>query len=182
MAHPDKNSFCNALADAYEKDAKKNSNFKRLDLSDLKFNLNLKFGYHKKMKLEPDLQKSQKLIKWADHLVFVFPTWWASLPALLKGFIDRVFLPGFAFKYTGKISWKKFLKGKSARLIVTMGAPVWYYKWIMCSPGVKLVKNGTLKFCGISPVKTTLIGGVNKGFKDGKKWIDKIRKLGEKLN
>jgi len=71
---------------------------KILIINELDFNPNLQFGYRKRTELEPDLLKAQELIKWADHLVWIYPVWWGSIPAIMKGFIDRVFLPGFAFQ------------------------------------------------------------------------------------
>src|SRR5690606_6540435 len=97
--HPDKESYCNALAQAYKEGASTSgAELKEIVVADLQFNLNLQFGYRKRTELEPDLLDSLEKIKWADHLVWVYPVWWASLPAILKGFIDRLFLPGFAFQ------------------------------------------------------------------------------------
>ena len=91
---------------------------------DLDFNSILKHGYRQWTELEPDLLMIQQDIVDADHLVFEYPTWWGTCPALLKGLIDRVFLPGFAFKYRdNSLFWDKLLKGNTARLIVTMDTP-----------------------------------------------------------
>ena len=82
------------------------------------------------------LQAAQAQIAWAGHLVWVYPTWWGAMPALLKGFIDRVFLPGFAFKHhQGSSRWDKLLAGRSAELLVTMDTPPWYYRWVQRGPG-----------------------------------------------
>lgn len=98
--HPNKNSFNSSLVDAYKRGASTQPcEIKEINISDLKFNPNLEFGYQKRMELESDLLDAQQKISWAEHLVWVHPVWWGGLPALLKGFIDRVFLPGFAFKY-----------------------------------------------------------------------------------
>jgi len=98
--HPDKKSFCFALAESYKKGADMSgSECKLVHLIDLEFNPILTFGYRVVSELEPDLQKNQQDILDADHLVIVYPNWWGTYPALLKGFIDRVFLPNFAFKY-----------------------------------------------------------------------------------
>jgi len=126
LGHPDKKSFCARLADSYESGAKeKGGDVERINLNEIRFNPILKKGYRDIMPLEEDLVEAQRLIKWANHLVFVFPVWWSAPPALLKGFIDRVFLPGFAFKYRENSNqWDKLLQGKSARLIMTSDAPV----------------------------------------------------------
>ncbi|NTU72740.1 NAD(P)H-dependent oxidoreductase [Candidatus Roizmanbacteria bacterium] len=180
--HPDKESFCTALAQAYKEGADMaRTGCKLINLVDLDFTPVLKYGYRKRTDLEPDLLAVQRDIKEADHLVFVYPTWWSTFPALLSGFIDRVFLPGFAFKYRENSPfWDKLLTGKTARLIVTMDAPPWYYFFIMGSPGHKAMKKGILEFCGVKPVKVTTIGPIKSFTKEKRaQWICEVRKLGE---
>jgi NAD(P)H dehydrogenase (quinone) len=181
-AHPDKESFCFALAESYKMGADKaSSNVKLVHLIDLKFNPILTFGYRKISELEPDLVQIQSDILWANHLVFVYPNWWATFPALLKGFIDRVFVPGFAFKYRENSPfWDKLLKGKTARLIVTMDTPKWYYWFINISPGHNAMRIGVLGFCGVKPVKITVFSGVRSSNDDQrKKWLEQVKQLGE---
>jgi NAD(P)H dehydrogenase (quinone) len=109
--------------------------------------------------------------------------WWYGYPALMKGFIDRTFLPGITFQPTqGKALPKKLLKGKTARIIITADTPKWYNFLIMKSPAINQFKKGTLEFCGISPVKATYISPVKNSKTDyRKKWLEKIALLGEKL-
>ena len=96
------------------------------------FQLNLEHGYHKRIPLEPDLLEALEKIKNADHMVWVHPIWWYSMPALLKGFIDRTFLPGIAFKSKeGNVFPEQLFKGKSARIITTSDTPWWYYALVM---------------------------------------------------
>lgn len=172
LGHPDKNSFCARLADAYETGAKeKGGDVMRINLIDLKFDLILRSGYNRSQNLEPDLIEAQRLIKWANHLVFVFPVWWSAPPALLKGFIDRVFLPGFAFKYRENSSmWDKLLTAKSSRLIITSDAPVAWLYFAYFHPAVNMMKKATLEFCGIGPVAVTSFGSI-------KSTDDKKRKI-----
>ena len=160
--HPRSESLCGALAQAYSEEAKKSGyEVTLLELHRLQFDLSLHVGYKSEQPLEKDLVHAQQLIRAANHLVFVFPSWWASLPALLKGFIDRVFLPGFSFKYRKNSPLpEKLMKGKTGRIIITMDAPGWYYKWFNRAPGLNIVKKGTLEFCGVKPVKYTLMGMV----------------------
>ena len=117
--HPDAESFNAALAEAYKKGAiESGAEVKEIVVRELQFNPNLQFGYRKRTELEPDLLEAQAKIKWAEHLVWIYPVWWGSLPAILKGFIDRTFLPGFAFeKIENSVWWDKLLKGKSERII-----------------------------------------------------------------
>lgn len=161
--HPDKGSFCYALAESYKKGADKAGAIcKTIHLIDLNFNPILPHGYRHASYFEPDLVQAQKEILEANHLVFVYPNWWSTYPALLKGFIDRVFLPKFAFKYhKNDPFWDKLLKEKTARLIVTMDTPKWYYWLINKSSGHNSMKIGVLEFCGIKPVKIKSFGPVN---------------------
>ncbi len=159
LAHPDKNSTSARLIDVYAQEAQRIGHTTRIiRLGDLSFDLNLSKGYKEVQGLEPDLKKSQEDILWADHLVFAFPIWWYIFPAILKGFIDRVFLPGFAFKYKEKSPMSdKLLKGKTADIICTSGAPKVFYFFKGGNIGPKLLQN-ILKFCGIKTNKKILFG------------------------
>jgi NAD(P)H dehydrogenase (quinone) len=100
LGHPRADSFCGALAEAYAEAARAGgSEVRVISLGSLSFDPILHNGYAAVQPLEPDLFAAQAAISWAEHLVFVYPLWWGAMPALLKGFIDRVFLPGFAFKF-----------------------------------------------------------------------------------
>jgi NAD(P)H dehydrogenase (quinone) len=181
--HPDKESFCYALAERYKKGADAaGAECKLVHLIDLKFNPILTFGYRKISELEPDLLKMQQEITAADHLVFVYPNWWSTLPALLKGFIDRVFVPTFAFKYRPNSPfWDKLLKGKTARLIVTMDTPQWYYWLINKNAGHNAMKVGILEFSGIKPVKISSFAIIKSSNATKRnKWLDNVETLGKK--
>ena len=184
-AHPHKESFCNELAKSYKKGADNSgANCKLVNLIDLKFNPNLDFGYSKRTELEPDLLQIQEDIKKANHLVFVYPNWWGTYPAILKGFFDRVFLPNFAFKYRENSSlWDKLLVGKTARIIVTMDTPKWYYSLIYRKAGLKTIKTGILEFCGIKPVKVSIFSIIKSSDENKrKKWLNEVEKLGNQQN
>ena len=139
--------------------------------------------YKEIQELEEDLKMAQEFIIWAEHLVFVYPTWWGTIPAQLKGFIDRTFLPGFAFKYRkDSLFWDRLLTNRSARLLVTMDAPHWYYKWAYKQPGHNMMKKTILWFCGIKPVKISEFGPIKISTETQRhKWLLKARKLGEKI-
>lgn len=144
------------------------------------FELNLKQGYHKRTNLEPDLLKTWDQIKAADHLVFIYPNWWGTYPALLKGFIDRLFLPGFTFEYQEKsLLVKKLMKGKSASIIVTMDSPGFYYKYFLKKPGHNSMKKSVLKFCGFSPVKSKTFAPIkNSSEQKRAHWIKQVETMG----
>jgi len=182
--HPNKNSFCFGIAEAYKKGALiSGADVQEIIVSELNFNPNLQFGYQKRTELEPDLLNAWEKIKWADHLVWVHPVWWGGLPAITKGFIDRLFLPGFAFQYReNSVWWDKLLKGKTAHIITTLDQPSWYYKFAFGNPSVNQLKKSVLEFCGIKPVKVTYVGPIKESSNDfRKKWFSKIEKLGISL-
>jgi putative NADPH-quinone reductase len=185
VGHPYPESYCNALAQAYTKGAADSgAEVRIIDLGRISFDPILKYGYHQRTELEPDLLAAQETIRWADHLVFVYPNWWGSMPALLKGFFDRAFLPGYAFKSKpNSLMTEKLLKGKTARLIVTMDSPLWYYRLALKRAGHHIMKRGILQFCGINPVKITEIGMVKTtSMEVREKWLRKVEELGIKWN
>jgi len=183
QAHPYKESFCYALAESYKKGAlESKAQVELINLRDLDFNIILESGYSKRTDLEPDLVMMQEKITKADHLVFVYPNWWGTYPALLKGFIDRVFLPKYAFDASNKSPIPlKLLKGKSAHLIVTMDTPKWYYSLILKKSGHNSFKKSILHFCGIKPVKITSFQPIkNSTPEQREKWLQTIFELGKK--
>lgn len=162
VGHPDSSSYCASLAESYVKEAiEKGNEVKLFKLGDACFDPILRHGYHQRQELEPDLVVIREAILWASHLVFVYPIWWGAVPALLKGFFDRTFLPGYAFAYRkDSVWWDKLLAGRSAHLIVTMDTPPWYYRWIYKMPGHNQMKLTILEWCGIKPIKVTSFGPV----------------------
>ncbi|MBT2763746.1 NAD(P)H-dependent oxidoreductase [Paenibacillus sp. FSL K6-1330] len=184
QGNPIKNSYGSQLAEVYARGAAESgAEVRELVLAEMEFDLNLSGGYKGKQPLEPDLQKAQELISWADHLVFVYPNWWGGMPALLKGFIDRVFLPGFAFKYRRNSPLpEQLLKGKTARLIVTMDSPYVYYRFYLGQPGHQMMKHSILKFCGVGTVRATNITQLRKMPEVARKqWLERVQRMGRKL-
>lgn len=186
LGHPSENSFCKALLDAYRNGAENAGAIcKIIYVSGLDFSVNLSDGYRTgaSMQLEKDLIWSQQLIKWADHVVLAYPNWWGFLPAITKGFIDRVLLPGFAFKnHSGKSFPEKLLKGKSMRLLVTMDTPKWWFYLIYRASQYQILKHIVFGYVGFDPVRCTTFGFMRKST-DGQraKWLSKVERLGERL-
>lgn len=181
--HPNKEAFNFAIATAYKKGAENSgAEVKEIIIADLRFNPNLQFGYQKRTELEPDLIDAWEKIKWANHLVWIHPVWWGGLPAITKGFIDRLFLPGFAFQYReNSVQWDRLLKGKTAHIITTLDQPSWYYWIVYGRPSVNQLKKATLQFCGVTPVKVTYFGIVKTATDTlRKKWLDNIEEYGQK--
>jgi len=179
LGHPHTESLCGSLAAAYANGAqRKKADVRQLALGDLHFDPILRPGTSQP--LEPDLVKAQDWITWADHLVFVYPNWWGSMPALLKGFLDRTLLSGFAFKYRqGSPMWDKLLIGRTAQLIVTMDTPPFFYRWIFKMPGHEQMKRTILGFCGVRVKKITEFAIVRKSSREQRqKWLTIANQLG----
>lgn len=160
LAHPDVHSFNGSLADAYEREArKKGHEVRRQDLGTLQFDPILRQGYKKIQPLEPDLEAAREHLVWCIHWVIIYPVWWGSVPALLKGFLDRVLLPSFAFRYREQGPfWDKLLKGRSALLITTSDAPALWLWWQYRNSDIHMMKQAVLQFCGFAPVTYLRIG------------------------
>jgi putative NADPH-quinone reductase len=182
--HPNKDSFNFGIAAAYKKGVlSTGTEVKEIVIANLDFNPNLQFGYQKRTELEPDLLEAWEKIQWADHLVWIHPVWWGGLPAITKGFIDRLFLPGFAFQYRENSHfWDKLLKGKTAHIITTLDQPGFFYRLVFHRPSVNQLRRSVLKFCGISPVKVSYIGIVRNSTPEmRKKWLQKVENWGRQL-
>lgn len=182
--HPDKMSLNAAFAEAYIKGARESgASIQYINIGELNFNPNLAMGYRKRTELEPDLIEVWEKILKADHMVWIHPLWWGSFPALMKGFIDRLFLPGFAFDYNeNSIWWDRKLKGKSATILTTMDQPVWYYRLYNKQPGIVQLKKAILQYCGVNPVRVVAFGNVKRSRENEReKWLQKVYKLGKTL-
>lgn len=181
--HPDKESFCFGLHQSYLKGSlNKGNEVKELILTDMNFNPILMYGYRRRTELEPALLEAWRKLQWADHIVWIYPIWWASPPALLKGFIERMFLPGFAFEYQEKSPFpKKLLLGKTSEIISTMDAPVFYYKWILKDIGGKLIRKNVGDFCGIKNIRTTYLATLKTSTLDQRqRWLAKVEQIAQK--
>ncbi|MEN7548809.1 NAD(P)H-dependent oxidoreductase [Rapidithrix thailandica] len=180
--HPDKESFNFGISEAYKNGAEEaGAEVKEILIRELMFNPNLQFGYRQRTELEPDLLEAQDKLKWADHLVWVYPVWWGSVPAIMKGFLDRVLLPGFAFnKRKESLWWDKLFNGKTARIICTLDQPSWYYRWIYGRPSHNAMKKLTMNFIGVKKVRITTIGPIRLSKETFRaKWLKKVEKLGQ---
>ena len=159
LGHSDKSSYSSHLADVYEAEARAaGSEVVRLNISDLQFDPVLHMGYKTIQALEPDLMTVQDKINWADHIVFVYPNWWVTMPAVMKGMFDRVWLPGFAFNFD-KVTKKLIerLKGKTSRVIIVCGTHSPFMTWWKFGDYTNEISHGILGFAGIK-TKVTAFG------------------------
>lgn len=181
--HPDAGHphFCDALADAYADGAEAaGHSVRRLAPGSLDFPMLTSQQEWEHGSLPPVLQSAQDTIGWAQHLVLIFPLWLGDMPALLKGFLEQVARPGFAFGEQGKNPFgRKGLSGRSAHVVVTMGMPALVYRWYFRAHSVKSLERNILKFVGIDPVQRTLIGSVAAlSPAEAAHWLEKMRALG----
>ncbi len=182
LGHPDKETTCGLFVDAYEKGARDAGHeVRRTNIGEMKFDPILHEGYKTIQSLEPDLLKVQEDIKWANHFVLVYPNWWSAMPALLKGMFDRMWLPAFAYRFDhAHPGWHKLLKGRSARVIITMD------NWpliarILFGNYTNEIKWAILWFSGFSPIRVKTIGPM-KHFSPEKKesWRQTIMEWGRR--
>jgi putative NADPH-quinone reductase len=179
-AHPDpaRERFVHALADAYAEGAAAAHEVRRLRLAELDFPLLRSMDEWMNGPVPESLRDAQQAIRWADHLVFLYPLWLGDMPALLKAFLEQVARPGFALEYASKRFPRKLLKGKSARLVVTMGMPALFYRLVYRAHSLKSLERNILSFVGIRPIRHNVIGSVESSDRYRRNWIEKMRRLG----
>ena len=177
--HPDTGRLVTHLLDRYQA-ALDGVPVNRVALRDLVFASNLHRGYAEDQPLEPDLARLADLLAACDHLVIAFPLWWGGEPALVKGLIDRLLLPGFAFRYhRDDPFWDRLLVGRSADLIVTMDTPPWYLRLVYGDPVGRRWRRQILGFCGFHPVRILRLGPTRQGGTPRRLalWEERIAKL-----
>lgn len=181
---PSPERLCRALASAYAYGAERAGHtVRKIDLAllDIPFLRTMQEFEHGAI---PDsLEEAAEAVVWAEHFVFVFPLWLGTVPAMLKAFLEQVMRPGTAFAYPAKGEGfaKSLLRGRSARLVVTMGMPASIYRIWFLSHGIAGMRRGILNFVGISPVRETLLGAVASANEAKRaKWIGQMRALGER--
>ncbi len=185
QGHPDPagNHFCHALACAYAEGAKQaGHSVSEIDIAGLDFPLLRTQADFEEGQPPPDILNSQAMIRACNHLLIVYPLWHGTMPALLKGFFEQVFRYKFAMDKGDLTRMPKGnLKGKSARILVTMGMPAVIYRWYFGAHSLKSLERNILKLAGIRPIRETLIGRINVLAEDKRqKWLSKLHALGAK--
>jgi putative NADPH-quinone reductase len=177
---PDRARFCHTLADTYAEAARAAGHeVKRINLAEVDIPFLRTRADWDASEPSPAVKQCQEAIAFAEHLVIIYPLWLGSMPALLKAFFERVFRPGFAIAPGPlKSPWPGLLKGKSARVVVTMGMPAFVYRWFYRAHSLKSLERNILSFVGIGPIKETLIGNVEGKAEARKQWIAKLQSLG----
>ena len=159
-SNPVRESMTRSVADSYERGALESGfEVRKTEVHDLDFDPVLHNGYKVIQELEKDLVQLQEDIKWADHIVVVYPNWWATMPAKLKGVFDRAFLPGFAFRFNKETDKSEgLLKGRTARVLNICGTNSPMSLRIKMGDCTNELKKGILRFSGIKDVKVTQYG------------------------
>lgn len=177
-SHPNHDSLNFAILEKVKKGLLEvNHTLKVIDLYEEEFQSSLIFN---KQKRRRDLLKDDETanyrdaIKEADHIIFVYPIWWSLPPAILKGFIDRVFVSGFAFTYYKGVIPRGLLKDKSAWVIYTADTPGILLSLLERSAEWKYMKR-LLKMFGFSKVRRFRMAGVRfKSEHAINKWLDRL--------
>ncbi len=181
QGHPDAagHHLLNAMADAYAEAAiSAGHQVRRIEVARLDFPLLRTQAEFESGELPPALTQAREDMRWAEHWVFLFPLWHGTMPALLKGFLEQIFRPGFAMEYREKGFPRRLLAGRSARIVVTMGMPVLLYRWYFGAFGVRSFERSMLRFAGIKPIRESLFGLTLANEKKRARWIEAMRRHG----
>ena len=158
LGHPDTDSLNGTLASEYERGAiEAGKEVRRMNIGDMNFDPILHHGYKTIQAYEPDLVAFQENVNWCNHFVIFYPSWWSTMPALLKGLFDRVWMPRFAFHFTGDFTWEKLLKGRSASIFITSDS-IPFAQRIIFGDTTNELRKGILWFAGFSPIKVRKFG------------------------
>jgi putative NADPH-quinone reductase len=177
---PERSHFCHAAADAYRRGAEESGHEVRLfRLGDMEVPLLRSQAEWENNPAPEGVRDCQEAVAWADHVVILFPLWLGGMPAMLKALLEQMLRPGFAFKPGSGPAGEKLLKGRSARIIVTMGMPAFAYRLYFRAHSLRSLRRNILGFVGIGPIRTTIIGSI-ASMSDARhrQWLKSIRAHG----
>lgn len=185
--HPDPagDRLVHALAQAYREGAELSRHeVMSLRIADLEFPLLRTQADYEKGEPVQAIRHCQSLLDWATHVVIVYPLWLGSMPAMLKGLLEQMLRPGFAFSTLQQGRWPvKLQSGKSARVVITMGMPGWLYRWYFRAHSLRSLQRNILHFVGFRRVRATLIGNVaNLSKAQREAWLQQMRSLGQRAS
>ena len=182
QGHPDPagHHLLNAMANAYAVGAlSAGHRVRRIEVAQLDFPLLRTQADFETGQLPPALLHARDDMRWAEHWLFLFPLWHGTMPALLKGFLEHIFRPGFAMDYSSKGFPRRLLAGRSARIVVTMGMPAMLYRWYFGAYGVRGFERSMLSFAGIRPIRESFYGLTFADDKKRARWIERLRGRGK---
>jgi len=182
VGHSDKKSFNQKLAETYAVGARENFHEVRIvNLGEINFDPILHKGYKEIQELEPDLKMIQENIKWCKHLVVFYPVWWSSMPTLLKGMFDRMWLPGFAYNFhKNGIFWDRLLKGRTATIFTTSDSNQMFLKFIF-GDSAKTISRAILWFSGFKTKVKRIYPLKDATSKEKEQWLNKMKKFGAEV-
>ncbi|MBS1719062.1 MAG: NAD(P)H-dependent oxidoreductase [Armatimonadetes bacterium] len=180
LGHPAPQSLCRSLAESYAEGARQSgATVTILDLAALDFD---RLADPRTVKtLEPDIQRAQDLIREAAHVAVVYPVWWGSAPAALKSFVDRAMTSGFAFNYGENGLPVKLLKGRTARILLTMDSPSFWHRFVYRGSAITWLRWATLWFSGFKVLRTREFCRVRTATPDRiSAWLENAKALGSR--
>lgn len=182
LGNPDPDTFSGTIATRYEQAAREAGHeVERINIGDLDFDPILHKGYKVIQELEPDLLDLQEKFRSADHIVIVYPNWWCTMPAIMKGLFDRFWIPGFAFNFDK--TTKKLIKrltGKTARVIIVAGTHSPFKTWWKFGDFTNEIQYGILEFAGIKTRVSAYGPCEHVSDTCREKWLTEIEKLARK--
>lgn len=172
--------FGNALAEAYTSEAETAGHeVRRIEVAQLAFPLLRTRSEWERESPAAAIVDAQRAIAWGEHLFIIYPLWLGTMPAILKAFFEQTLRPGFALGEAQSHKMPaKLLKGRSARIVITMGMPALAYRWYFGAHSLKNLRRNILGFCGIGPIRTTLIGMVEANARRRESALANMRSLG----
>ena len=176
-------SYCEALAASYAEGARAaGCSVRELSLATLRFDADVHAVSPCDQPLEPDLQTALQALEWAQHWVFVFPAWWGTGPARLKGLLDRVLLPGRAFRESDDGRLHGLMRGRTAHVLSTLDMPPWVYRYLHGAPGHLALRRSVLGVCGVRCTRCVGFGAVNHSTAaERAAWLAQAQALGRSL-
>lgn len=179
LGHTDPATLSGAFADAYEAQARAAGHeVRRQNIGEMHFDPLLHEGYKSIQALEPDLEDFRENIRWCEHFVIFYPTWWSTMPAVVKGLFDRAWLPAFAFRFADHgLTWKKLLTGRTARIITSANTAPWLLTF-MYGPPTAILEIAILRFAGIRARSTVFGPSERVSMQTKAKWFRKVERLG----
>lgn len=181
LGHTDPATLSGAFADCYEREARAaGHDVRRMNIHEMHFDPILHEGYKAIQQLEPDLEDFRENVRWCEHFVVFYPTWWSTMPAMLKGLFDRAWLPHFAFNFADHgLTWKKLLKGRSARIVTSANTAPWMLIFMYGPPTVTL-ELCLLRFAGLR-ARSAVFGPSERASDQTKaRWFRRVERLGRK--
>ncbi|MCP1673322.1 putative NADPH-quinone reductase [Natronocella acetinitrilica] len=178
---PDEQHYIAALCQSYGQGATEGGHeIRQIEVGRLAFDFIRNQQDWRDGEVPVDIREAQDAITWCEHLVLAYPLWLGTMPALTKGFLEQTFRQNFAFNSNNvaDISARR-LRGRSARIIVTMGMPALIYRWFYGAHSLRAVKRNILRFCGFGPVRTSIVGGVGGSAKHREAQLARMQQLGK---